>query len=485
MGIDNCFYCRNSIISSSQLQLNNDKNNINSPSFVSNSNTGGQNSLKRKNLKNPSLKFDKSNFIRMKTKSLFDEYEIKEKLGEGAYGAVYKVQQRTTSFLRAVKAIKRKHVDSTSFSNEIGVLKTVDYPNIIKLFDCYYDNNYYYMVEEYCSGGDLFDYIQKQKSFSERKAAIIFKQLISAVNHLHKKKIVHRDLKPENIVFIKTNKKDDIFIKIIDFGTSVSIKHGHLTQELGTIYYIAPEVFKNKYNEKADIWACGIILYTMLCGHPPFMGNKEDTIKNKILNGKLCFPEKEFKNVSNDVIMYIKQLLEYDPDKRLSAEQALENQWLKTMSEKTDDEIVLSCDIITNLNKFKSIVTLQKATLAFLANQISINQEIQKLKDEFDKIDENKDGEISKDELIKCFEAMYPSGEAIKRANEIFAEIDFNHDGSISFSEFLTVNMKKEQLLNEDMLTKAFKLFDLDGNGYITINELKETMPLQITNNQQ
>ena len=311
---------------------------------------------------------------------------------------------------------------------------------------------------------------------------IIFK---NKNHHLHKKKIVHRDLKPENIVFIKTNKKDDIFIKIIDFGTSVSIKHGHLTQELGTIYYIAPEVFKNKYNEKADIWACGIILYTMLCGHPPFMGNKEDTIKNKILNGKLCFPEKEFKNVSNDVIMYIKQLLEYDPDKRLSAEQALENQWLKTMSEKTDDEIVLSCDIITNLNKFKSIVTLQKATLAFLANQISINQEIQKLKDEFDKIDENKDGEISKDELIKCFEAMYPSGEAIKRANEIFAEIDFNHDGSISFSEFLTVNMKKEQLLNEDMLTKAFKLFDLDGNGYITINELKETMPLQITNNQQ
>jgi len=485
MGIDNCFYCKNSIISSSQLKLNNENNNINSPSYVSNSNTGGQNSLKGKNLQNPSLKFDKSNFIRMKTKSLFDEYEIKEKLGEGAYGAVYKVQQRTTLFLRAVKAIKRKHVDSTSFSNEIAVLKTVDYPNIIKLFDCYYDNNYYYMVEEYCSGGDLFDYIQKQKFFSERKAAIIFKQLISAVNHLHKKKIVHRDLKPENIVFIKTNKKDDIFIKIIDFGTSISIKHGHLTQELGTIYYIAPEVFKNKYNEKADIWACGIILYTMLCGHPPFMGNKEDTIKNKILNGKLTFPEKEFKNVSNDVIMYIKQLLEYDPEKRLSAGQALENHWLQTMSEKINDEIVLSNDIITNLNKFKSIVTLQKATLAFLANQISINQEIQKLKDEFDKIDENKDGEISKDELIKCFESMYPSGEAIKRANEIFSEIDFNHDGSISFSEFLTVNMKKEQLLNEDMLTKAFKLFDLDGNGYITINELKETMPLQITNNQQ
>jgi calcium-dependent protein kinase len=488
MGVYNCFYCRNPIITQSNVKVN-DKNNIYSPneaSYVSNSMTGAQNSLKVKHIQqNPSLKFDKSNFIRMKTKSLFDEYEIKEKLGEGAYGAVYKVQQRTTLFLRAVKAIKRKHVDSTSFSNEIAVLKTVDYPNIIKLFDCYYDNNYYYMVEEYCSGGDLFDYIQKQHSFSERKAAIIFKQLISAVNHLHKKKIVHRDLKPENIVFIKTNKKDDIFIKIIDFGTSVSIKHGHLTQELGTIYYIAPEVFKNKYNEKADVWSCGIILYTMLCGHPPFMGNKEDTIKNKILNSQLTFPEKEFKNVSKEAIEYIKQLLEYNPDNRLSAESALENNWLKTMSEKTSDDVILSGDIITNLSKFNSIVSLQKATLAFLANQISINQEIQKLKDEFDKIDENKDGEISKNELVKCLETMYPYGEAIKKANEIFAEIDFNNDGSISFSEFLTVNMKKEKLLNEDMLTKAFKLFDIDGNGYITINELKETMPLQITNNQQ
>ena len=488
MGISNCFNCKNTEITTSQVNINNEiQNNVNSPnatSLISNS-LNSKTPSNQKNQMKSSLKIEKSQFIKMKSKSLFSEYEIQEKLGEGTYGCVYKVLQKTTSFLRAVKAIKRKNVDSKSFSNEIAVLKTLDHPNIIKLFECYYDNNYYYMVEEYCSGGDLFDYIQKQKFFSERKAAIIFKQLISAINHLHKKNIVHRDLKPENIVFIQTNKKDDIFIKIIDFGTSISFKQGHLTQELGTIYYIAPEVFKNNYNEKADIWSCGIILYTMLCGHPPFMGNKEDTIKNKILNGKLCFPEKEFKNVSNDVIMYIKQLLEYDPDKRLSAEQALENQWLKTMSEKTDDEIVLSCDIITNLNKFKSIVTLQKATLAFLANQISINQEIQKLKDEFDKIDENKDGEISKEELIKCLETIYPTPEAVKKTNEIFAEIDFNNDNSISFSEFLTVNMKKEKLLNEDMLIKAFKLFDLDGNGYITINELKETMPLQITNNQQ
>jgi len=486
MGAANCFLCKKAEIASSQVNINNDLNNINSQkstTFVSSTQNFKVSSTQSKKT---SLKIDKSNFIRMKSKSLFSEYEIQEKLGEGAYGCVYKVKQKTTSFLRAVKAIKRKHIDSVSFSNEIAVLKTVDHPNIIKLFECYYDNNYYYMVEEYCSGGDLFDYIQKQKYFSEKKAAIIFKQLISAINHLHKKKIVHRDLKPENIVFIKSNNKDDIFIKIIDFGTSVSFKNGHLTQELGTIYYIAPEVFKSKYNEKADVWSCGIILYTMLCGHPPFMGSNEEKIKNKILNCKLIFPSSEFKNVSHDAINFIKQLLEFNPDKRLSAEKSLENKWLNsTCNNKDYDEKILKSDIIGNLSKFKSKVTLQKATLAFLTNQISINQEIQKLKDEFDKIDENKDGEISKPELIKCLETMYPSVEAIKKANEIFEEIDFNNDGSISFSEFLTVNMKKEQILNEDMLIKAFKLFDLDGNGYITINELKETMPFEIVSNQQ
>ena len=479
MGID-CINCKkDNTIQGSSLNINNQI--ISKSLFLQNSKDNDE----KINIK-PSLKFDKSNFIRMKTKSLFDEYEIKEKLGEGAYGAVYKVQQKTTNFLRAVKALKRKHVHSASFSNEIAVLRTIDYPNIIKLFDCYYDDNYYYMVEEYCSGGDLFDYIQDQVSFSERKAAIIFKQLISAVNHLHKKKIVHRDLKPENIVFINTTNQDDIFIKIIDFGTSVSIKNEDiLTQELGTIYYIAPEVFKNNYNEKADIWSCGIILYTMLCGHPPFMGNNEEAIKNKILHSKLVFPKNDFKHISENAIKFIKKLLEYNPDRRLSAEEAIENNWLKDMIKLTQNEINLNEDIIGNLSKFKSIVTLQKATLAFLANQISINQEIKKLKDEFDKIDENKDGEISKEELIKCLETIYPTPEAVKKTNEIFAEIDFNNDNSISFSEFLTVNMKKEKLLNEDMLIKAFKLFDLDGNGYITIHELKETMPLQITNNQQ
>jgi len=506
MGLDNCFYCkddRDKNYNAIYVDPNSISPNINknSTANLKNINTSSQesnlkilyneklltfNNNNNENLKKSiSLRIDKSNFIIMKTKSLFDEYEIKEKLGEGAYGCVYKVTQKSTNFLRAVKAIERKHIDSNSFSNEIAILKTVDHPNIIKLFDCYYDNNFYYMVEEYCSGGDLFDYIQKIKNFSEKIAATIFNQLLSAINHLHKKNIVHRDIKPENIVFIPLEEKknnNEIFIKLIDFGTSVSIKNkSNLHEELGTIYYIAPEVFKNNYNEKADIWSCGIILYTMLCGHPPFLGNDEDSIKNKILNCKVEYPQNEFKNISKGAIDFLELLLENDPNKRISAEEALKNEWLINMLN-SDDDNILNKTIIENLIKFSSTVSLQKATLSFLTNQISMNEEIKTLKKEFDKIDVNKDGEISLDELILCLKTLYPLEEAKKRAKDIFKEIDFNNDGSINFSEFLTVNLQKEKILNEDMLRKAFNLFDIDGNGYITIDELKQTLNLHLNN---
>ena len=506
MGLDNCFYCkddRDKNYNAIYVDPNSISPNINknSTANLKNINTSSQesnlkilyneklltfNNNNNENLKKSiSLRIDKSNFIIMKTKSLFDEYEIKEKLGEGAYGCVYKVTQKSTNFLRAVKAIERKHIDSNSFSNEIAILKTVDHPNIIKLFDCYYDNNFFYMVEEYCSGGDLFDYIQKIKNFSEKIAATIFNQLLSAINHLHKKNIVHRDIKPENIVFIPLEEKknnNEIFIKLIDFGTSVSIKNkSNLHEELGTIYYIAPEVFKNNYNEKADIWSCGIILYTMLCGHPPFLGNDEDSIKNKILNCKVEYPQNEFKNISKGAIDFLELLLENDPNKRISAEEALKNEWLINMLN-SDDDNILNKTIIENLIKFSSTVSLQKATLSFLTNQISMNEEIKTLKKEFDKIDVNKDGEISLDELILCLKTLYPLEEAKKRAKDIFKEIDFNNDGSINFSEFLTVNLQKEKILNEDMLRKAFNLFDIDGNGYITIDELKQTLNLHLNN---
>jgi calcium-dependent protein kinase len=181
----------------------------------------------------------------------------------------------------------------------------------------------------------------------------------------------------------------------------------------------------------------------------------------------------------------VKQLLTYDAKKRPNAEEALENEWLNEMIRPEGEEKVLQSGVLDNLAKFTSAVTLQKATLSFNANQMNMNEEIKKLKDSFDKIDVNKDGVVSKDELIQCLESVHSHEIAVMKAKEIFEEIDFNNDGTINFSEFLTVNLKKEKICNEDLLRKAFKLFDLDGNGYITIEELQETIPLDLQNNSQ
>ena len=209
------------------------------------------------------------------------------------------------------------------------------------------------------------------------------------------------------------------------------------------------------------------------------MGSDEKSIKAKILHSKLSFPTKDFRNVSADAINFIKSLLNYDPLQRPSAEEALNNDWLNM--DKNNSNIDLNQEIITNLSKFRTTLGLQKMTISFLANQVSVNEEIRKLKEEFDKFDLNKDGEISKEELIKYLEKLYPYQEAVERAEEIFKEIDFNNDGCINFSEFLTANFKKEKLLSEKTLLKTFNLLDLDGNGYITLEELKESMPVEIT----
>ena len=168
------------------------------------------------------------------------------------------------------------------------ILKNLDHPNIVKLYELYQDEKFYYLITEFLPGGELFDRIQQSKHFSESKAAKLMRQVMSAVAYCHEKSIVHRDLKPENIIFI--NKDENSDLKVIDFGTSRSFKADEkMKKRLGTPYYIAPEVLKREYNEKCDIWSCGVILYILLAGYPPFNGKSEQDIFKKILIGKVTF----------------------------------------------------------------------------------------------------------------------------------------------------------------------------------------------------
>jgi len=148
------------------------------------------------------------------------------------------------------------------------------------------------------------------------------KQVLSAINYCHTRKIVHRDLKPENLLLDKDC--DNPKIKIIDFGTSQMFDSDKkMSQKFGTPYYIAPEVLKKSYNEKCDLWSCGVILYILLCGYPPFNGANDKQIIEAVLKGKFTLDEPEWDDVSDDAKDLVKRLLTLDPDRRITATESL------------------------------------------------------------------------------------------------------------------------------------------------------------------
>jgi len=208
---------------------------------------------------------------------LRDHYRIGKVLGTGAFGEVRMCVHRESGAQRAVKVLRKSHMDDDEkrmLFNEINILKEIDHPNIIKMYEFFEDEKRYYLVTEICKGGELFDEILQRGKFSERDGAVLMKQVLSCINYCHQANIVHRDLKPENIL-LEQNKEFDQ-IKIIDFGTSLVYDPSRsLDEKLGTPYYIAPEVLNKNYNQKCDIWSCGVITYILLSGVPPFNGQSD------------------------------------------------------------------------------------------------------------------------------------------------------------------------------------------------------------------
>ena len=206
---------------------------------------------------------------------------------------------------------------------------------------------------EECLGGELFDRImeriQEKKIYNEKEASIIFKQIMKGVEYCHSKGIVHRDLKPENILFL--TKEENSPIKIIDFGLSKifgeKINNKFLSTKVGTAYYVSPEILEGKYNEKCDIWSCGVILYIILSGTPPFNGENDIEIYKKISHKKFTFPEKEWQNISENAKDLIKKML-CDENIRLSAKEVLQHNWLNDKEEEKKKKLILN-----NFNKEK------------------------------------------------------------------------------------------------------------------------------------
>jgi calcium-dependent protein kinase len=360
------------------------------------------------------------------------------------------------------------------FTLEINIMIQADHPNIIKLYEVYEDNRYIFLIMEECSGGELFDRIieriNSKNMFTEKEAAAMFKQMMSAICYCHSQNICHRDLKPENLLFL--NNKSDSPLKVIDFGLSkifTSKTENKMTTKVGTAYYVSPEVLQGNYDEKCDIWSSGVILYILLCGDPPFNGGNDNEIYRKIQAKKFSFPSHQWDKVSKDAKDLIKNML-CDPSVRFSAEDVLNHTWVQNLAPNSE-EVILNLNTQTLCN-YKNTNKLQKAVLTFIASRLK-DEEIRVLREIFTALDTNQDGTLTAEEIksgISKIEGIDIDIDAI------FNSIDTDGSGVINYTEFLAATIDQKIYLKEEKLYEAFKSFDKDGSGKISINEIKTVL---------
>ena len=413
-------------------------------------------------------------------------YIKKKILGRGSFGVVYLVKQRYLSRYFAMKVIKKSSAkakeEEENLMNEVDILRKLDHPNIVKITDFYSLKTEYNIITEYCQEGELFDEIKAQSPFSEAMAAWYLRQILSAVCYCHGMNIIHRDLKPENILIVKRQKNGYHPIKIIDFGTAKVFqkeKAEHLL--IGSAYYIAPEVLSRNYTELCDLWSCGVIMYILLTGRPPFNGSSEEEIMKKIKEGNYDLKKYPWGIISEEAKDLLKGLLQVNAKKRFSAKQALEHKWFQI--EKTKSSLNAYNvknrqlnKLIDNLMKYRSDNVLRCAVIALLVhNSIQLNQAHDAVK-LFNQIDKNGDGKISKDELfngLQSYKKDISFDELKKQVDIIFTNIDSDHNGYLEYEEFVRAAIDKDHFLSVNFLQFAFHYFDKDHDGEITLEEVK------------
>ena len=408
-----------------------------------------------------------------------DRYKICEILGQGGFSTVRRAVHTETSLQRAVKIIAKNSISDKQISHlvdEVETLKVLDHPNIIHIIETIENNSKLNIITELCTGGELFERILNFQPFTENTAANYMHQILSGLMHIHSSGYVHRDLKPENILFL--NESKDSTLKIIDFGLSKRISsNSKLSKFIGTViniqaYYTAPELIQGTFDKKCDVWSCGVILYIILCGTPPFNGKNESEIFSKISRGVFNFSGSQWTKISKEAKEFIKKLLCKDVSKRLSAEEAWNDDWVQSRAKGIVEDDPVGAKTLKKLAGFRANSHLQQATMQYIASNLTTSQQIEEIRKAFISIDKNGDGHLSINELRLGFNNITLSSTI--KIEEVLSSCDSDLNGMIDYNEFLTATLNWQKILSQEMLESAFKAFDKDRNGTICIIEIKD-----------
>ncbi|XP_049860670.1 calcium/calmodulin-dependent protein kinase type II alpha chain isoform X16 [Schistocerca gregaria] len=261
-----------------------------------------------------------------------DNYDLKEELGKGAFSVVRRCVQKSTGLEFAAKIINTKKLSARDFQKlerEARICRKLQHPNIVRLHDSIQEENFHYLVFDLVTGGELFEDIVAREFYSEADASHCIQQILESVNHCHQNGVVHRDLKPENLLL--ASKQKGAAVKLADFGLAIEVQGEQQAWFgfAGTPGYLSPEVLKKEpYGKPVDIWACGVILYILLVGYPPFWDEDQHRLYAQIKAGAYDYPSPEWDTVTPEAKNLINQMLTVNPSKRITASEALRHPWI-------------------------------------------------------------------------------------------------------------------------------------------------------------
>ena len=463
------------------------------------------------------ISFTTDTLVKAYNYSPYQTYQDIELLGGGTYGVVKKVcLKNNKETVRAMKIIDKQHIEKGQeklLFEEIEILRKLEHPNIMKIYEYFIDQKYIYIISEFLDEGDLLGKLKKLNSMSELVVKFLMSQILDAVAYLHANRVFHGDIKLENIMLYKTSRKrkkrfttinrdlnsnrnlekqlennsqsnseyieemSNYEIKLIDFGCSKYLtkkRHNSLSGIVGTSMYCSPEVVNNLYDEKSDEWSCGILMYILLTGDVPFEGKTEIEIFDNIKKYNINFNTGELKNVSNNCMNLLKSLLDPKKKNRITAFEALKHPFftdklnpMKILTQHKDLNILKK---FLQLERYPSI--LHKVVVAYLCfNFIDIEEE-KKLSELFRFLDQKNRNKLEYEDFRKGFiEAnIIVSHDDLKKFMKL---LDTDGSKLIEYQEFLRALCDKDMLFKDENLKAVFNVIDKDKKGYINLKDIK------------
>jgi len=419
--------------------------------------------------------FGRNVFVTKQPGKVWDEYKHIKKLGSGSFAVTYLCSHRNTGDERVVKAVEksRMKLPVEDIEKEIMIMRQLDHPHIVRLFEWYEGSSTVYLVIDCLKGGTLRETIMSSfyktgTGLAESWIQSVTHQVVEAMAYVHSLRLIHKDLKDENIMLLNKDANTKPFAVIIDLGVAemfpLSDPHGNIVG--GTPATMAPEVWMGKYGPKCDVWSVGCVLFEMLAGAMPFMAMTLDPKEwcRKLKKG----PDLNLVKTSPQGRDLCQLMLTFDDRDRPTMKQVLDQEWFSCNPQSLQK--VVASGQFSELKKFVEMTALARSMLLEIAGRLPMER-AEKIVQIFKAFDENADGSISKDELQKGFAKLGMKDQGL--LENTFKALDVDHNGTLSFSEFAAGVLLMFKDLLEGRFRALFRRYDKDCDGLLSRQDVQ------------